>query len=132
MGNLDWKRSGAIIASIAVALFAVGWSFVAFTQLGAPVEFATDGKTVELDKWSRASSVFTAVLPLLTTIVGFWVGAQGKEKAEEKAKEAESKADDAQKRAEDAVANEKKLAAAATPEILDRAQQQYGYVINGA
>ena len=84
------KERGAIVASVAVAVFALGWSVVALTQLGTSVEFATDGKTVELDQWSRAFGVFTAVLPLLTTIVGFWVGVQGKEKAEKKATDAQA------------------------------------------
>jgi hypothetical protein len=116
------KEKGAVVASIVVGVFAVIWAVIAWTHLGDPVQFAADGKTVVLDEWSRALAVFTAVLPLLTSIVGFWLGSQGKAKAQDDAQKAQETAQQAQ-------ANETALARAVTPDIVQSAIQNYGYVV---
>lgn len=74
---------------------------------------------VILDEYGRAKDILLVVLPLLTTVVGYWFGALGKEKADEKAAQAEERAEAAKARTE-AIAM-----VSSEPDLLRKAQQQY-------
>lgn len=108
--------SAVIIAFMAVALWA--W----FTNLGTkPIPDGTENKGF-VDELANAKDLVTYVGAFFTMMAGYWFGSNGKDKAEQKA-------DDAQKEAETAKANERALVAAATPDILKAAIDQYDYQI---
>lgn len=60
------------------------WLALVASNMSTPPTLGTDGKVV-LDEFQRAKDILLVVLPLLTTALGYWFGAAGKEKAEEKA-----------------------------------------------
>ena len=76
--------------STLVLLLAVWWLWEVQRRLGTEPRLDDKGSVV-VDEFQRAKDILLVVLPLVTTILGYWFGAQGKEKAEEKAKEATAK-----------------------------------------
>ncbi|MCW2622332.1 MAG: hypothetical protein JWL64_1934 [Frankiales bacterium] len=94
------------------------WFFEVARRLGTAPQKDAEGNVV-LDEYGRAKDILLVVLPLLTTVVGYWFGALGKEKADEKAARAEERADAAKAKTE-AIAM-----VSSEPDLLARAQQMY-------
>ena len=65
-------------------LAVTGWLILVATRLGVPPQYRENGD-LEIDEYARAKDIFVAILPLATTVLGYWFGAAGKEKVEEKA-----------------------------------------------
>lgn len=116
------KSAGTIIVTVLIFILVGFWSILLAQRLGQAPTFAPDGKTISIDEFARAKEIFVIVFPLLTTAAGFWLGSQGTAKAEEKTADAQQQADKAKE-------NEKRLAAAATPQIVQDAIDNYGYKI---
>ncbi len=55
--------------------------------LGANVTKAADGSGV-VDPFARAKDIFSLILPLVSSALGYWFGVQGKDKAEARADDA--------------------------------------------
>ena len=116
------KLMGASVVSVFIIIFMAVALWAWFSNLGTkPVTDHTKNKNV-VDELANAKDLATYVGAFFTTMVGYWFGSNGKEKAERKA-------DAAQKEADKAKTNERALAAAATPDIVDVARQKYGYEI---
>lgn len=87
------KDSGLVARLvITVALFALSawWLWVVWQKLSVQPVLSDDGKVI-FDEYARAKDVLLVVVPLLTLALGYWFGAQGTAKAEEKAEKAEKK-----------------------------------------
>jgi hypothetical protein len=102
-----WFRG---IFTVAILLAAAWWLYVVASKLGKAPTKDAQGNVV--DEYQRAKDVLLVVLPLVTTAIGYWFGAQGKEKAEEKASQAND-----QSRAIAAVSGD--------PDILAKARAKY-------
>jgi hypothetical protein len=93
---------------ITMLLFAVVvfwmWMMAGDLRTGA----TADGTGNPIDPFERSKDVLLVALPLLTTAVGYWFGAEGKERAEQRAHEAQEKSTSSLERA---LAAEAQLAA---------------------
>jgi hypothetical protein len=76
-----------------------------------------DGQT--LDTYQRAKDVLLVVLPLLTTALGYWFGAAGRESAEAKASAALSEAKRTQQKLEGVLGSSREQ------DLLSKAQALY-------
>ncbi len=80
------KGWGAIVVSVLTFGVLAWWLVVVATHIGdSPV--VVDG-AVALDTFQRSKDILLVVLPLATTAVGYWLGNQGADKAEESAQAA--------------------------------------------
>lgn len=102
------KSAGTVVVSVLTFAFVLAWSVAVWARLGEPPTYLKDGKTVSVDEFVRAKDLFVLVLPLLTSVVGYWLGSQGTAKAEDKAAKADAKKD--------------AVLAAAPPEVLAQAR----------
>lgn len=68
----------------------VWWLVLVANEMSTQPQVGSDGKVV-MDEFQRAKDILLVVLPLLTTALGYWFGAAGREKAEGKADMAEKK-----------------------------------------
>jgi hypothetical protein len=75
--------------------------------------------TVIFDQYQRSKDVLLIVIPLVTTVLGYWFGAAGKAKAEENADKAQAKADQAEKKVQGI------LDSSSQTGLLELARQQY-------
>jgi hypothetical protein len=104
------KSAGTIVVTLLIFIIVGGWMVAVFLSIGEAPTYRSDG-SVEVDEYARAKDILVLVLPLLTAVVGYWLGSQGTAKAEDRADKAE-----AQKTA---------LAAAATDgDLLTKAKGQ--------
>lgn len=104
-----WIRG---VVTVLLVLGVGAWLFVVSLKLGT-VPVVDSAGNVILDEYQRAKDILLVVLPLVTTAMGYWFGAQGKDKAEDRADKAvEEKA---------AV-----LAATGDPALLERVRAKYG------
>ncbi|MGG5259303.1 hypothetical protein [Phycicoccus avicenniae] len=71
---------------------AVWWLTLVAREMSTAPTVGKDGKVL-LDEFQRAKDILLVVLPLLTTALGYWFGAAGKEKAEEGKAKAEATAE---------------------------------------
>lgn len=90
-----WTRASL---SGLLLLLTVWWLYVVANHLSVAPQTNESGEVV-LDTFQRAKDILLVVLPLLTTALGYWFGAAGKEKAEQKAEAAQSELLDVAKRA---------------------------------
>ncbi|MDT7745150.1 MAG: hypothetical protein QOE59_4228 [Actinomycetota bacterium] len=93
------SRAGAvfrILLTIALVGAAIWWlTEVASTITTAPT---VDARGNVLDPYARSKDILLAVLPLLTTALGYWFGAQGKEQEQQKARVAQEKSEEKDKK----------------------------------
>jgi hypothetical protein len=124
------KSIGAIVVTVCVFV-AVGFSiFNVIDKIGSVPTLA--GGHVILDQFQRAKDIFTPLLALATTAVGYWLGNDGKQKAQaqadaaqDRAKAAHDTANAATKDASEARAHLAALQASAPQEIVDRVRQNF-------
>ncbi len=95
-----WVRA---VITVALLALAGAWLWVIFGELGVGPSKAVDGSVV--DTYQRAKDILLVVLPLLTTALGYWFGAAGKQKAEDQAQKAVAQADKASRKLESVLAN---------------------------
>lgn len=115
------QRPGLWIrATLTLLLFAVvvWWLAIVAGRLGdGPV---TDAKgNVVLDEFARTKDVLLVVLPLLTTALGYWFGAAGKDKADADAAKAQSDANNVHKKLQGV------LDSSTDTGLLDRAREKF-------
>lgn len=128
------KNAGTVATTVAVFVLVGAWSIVVWQNLGKLPEYNDDG-TVRIDQFQRAKDILTLLLPLATIAVGYWLGSEGKAKADEKAKTAEAQVKTAENEtlntkadAQDALFQNAALMQAARekdPAILQRAKELY-------
>ena len=93
------------------------WLLEVAGQIPAVPTRDTEGQV--LDTYQRAKDILLVVLPLLTTALGYWFGAAGRENAEAKARFAMAEANKTQQRLEGV------LGSSADESLLSRAQELY-------
>lgn len=77
------KLWGAVAATVIILTAAGVWLILVGFAVNEPQVLAEDGKTVVLDQFGRAKEILTLLLPLVTTALGYWVGAKGTDAAKE-------------------------------------------------
>jgi hypothetical protein len=108
-----------IRAALTGLLFLVStyWLLEVAGQIPAVPTRDSDGNV--LDTYQRAKDILLVVLPLLTTALGYWFGAAGRENAEAKARYAMTEASRSQQRLEGV------LGSSSDQELLSKAQELY-------
>jgi hypothetical protein len=114
MSGRDWSR----LAVFLVLAGLVAWWLVAISQQLATAPTYADDGTLILDPFQRAKDILTVLLPLLTAAIGFYAGAEGKEKAEELKEQAEANKDKAQ-------AQLTAVTSVGDPDILAKAKEAF-------
>jgi hypothetical protein len=84
-----------VLITTGLFLFVAWWLFVVSGHLGDAPVVDKQGNVV-MDEFQRTKDILLVVLPLLTTALGYWFGSEGKDKAEDAAKEATKTAKDEQ------------------------------------
>jgi hypothetical protein len=84
-----------VVITAGLFVFVAWWLVVVSRHLGDAPSVNANGDVV-LDEFQRTKDILLVVLPLLTTALGYWFGSEGKDKAEESAKQAEKTAKDEQ------------------------------------
>lgn len=117
MGN-DWgTRIRGVITALLLGLV-FWWLVVVAANLDSVPRVNAKGQVL-LDEFQRSKDILLVVLPLLTTALGYWFGAAGKEKAEERAEEATRSA------AEERRKLQAVLDTSPETELLNRARSAY-------
>ena len=99
----------SLFTLIVVAL-AVWWLLMVASRIGTAPTKDAQGNIV-VDEYARTKDILLVVLPLVTTVYGYWFGAQGKTNAE-------AKADKAQREFQAVVAT-------GEPDLLQKAMTKY-------
>jgi len=107
-----WIRG---ILSALLLILAGWWLYMVASNLSIAPQTNSSGEVV-LDSYQRAKDILLVVFPLLTTALGYWFGAAGKEKAEEKADSAQTQLTSAQTQLAEVVDQ------SAVPGILEKAK----------
>lgn len=82
-------KEARIGITVVLLLFAAGSLAVVLSVIGsAPVRDNTGA--VVFDEYQRAKDILAVILPLVTTALGYWFGAAGRDHAEAKAAQAEA------------------------------------------
>jgi hypothetical protein len=76
-----------VLITTGLFVFVAWWLFVVAGHLGDSPLVDKQGNVV-MDEFQRTKDILLVVLPLLTTALGYWFGSEGKDKAEDAAKEA--------------------------------------------
>lgn len=113
------KASLWIRAALTGLLFLVSTYWLLEVAGQIPAVPTRDSEGHILDTYQRAKDILLVVLPLLTTALGYWFGAAGRENAEAKAQFAMSEASKSQKRLEGV------LGSSTDQELLSKAQELY-------
>src|SRR5687767_15127287 len=75
--------------TVLLFLIAAWWLYINAKNLGTPAG-AQDANGNVLDEFTSAKDILLVVLPLLTSALGYWFGAAGKDQAEQKAEQSRS------------------------------------------
>ena len=95
------------------------WLLEVAGQIPAVPTRDTEGQV--LDTYQRAKDILLVVLPLLTTALGYWFGAAGRENAEAKARFAMAEANKTQQRLEGVLGQQcRRVAAQQGPRAVPR------------
>lgn len=127
--NSDLVQTFIRAAFTLVVLAAAGWwLYEVSSRLGtAPTKDAQG--TVVVDEYQRAKDILLVVLPIVTSVLGYWFGSQGKEKADAAATKANDEASKAKDEAHDAKQQLAAITAAAgDPELLTKARSLYPHL----
>jgi hypothetical protein len=95
----------------ALVLVTIWWLVEVSSRLGTAPTKDDDGNII-VDEYQRAKDILLVVLPLLTTAIGYWFGAQGKDEAEAKAQKSQEE-------------TKAVIAASTDPQLLPRARELY-------
>ena len=79
-----------VVITVGLFLLVAWWLWAVWRHIGDVPTQDTNGDVV--DRFQRAKDILLVVLPLLTTALGYWFGAEGKDKAVSSAAEAEKTA----------------------------------------
>jgi hypothetical protein len=99
------------VLTLLLFALAVWWLIELALQIGTAPTIDAQGKVV-VDKFQRAKDILLVVLPLVTSALGYWFGAQGKEQEQERAESARSQL-------------EAVVSASTDPGLLQKARSQY-------
>jgi hypothetical protein len=111
------RSKGAIVVSVLVLIVVFGWLVLVAMNIGSAPVMGSDGKTVLFDKFTRTKDIFTAILPLLTTAVGFWLGSQGTMQAQQQASNAHEQMSDANDKTNQALRQQAAVVAVASSKM---------------
>lgn len=121
MAAKDWVRIG--LAALIVVMVG-SWLWLVGSRLGVPPEYTEDGKLI-IDQYARAKDILVAVLPLATTVLGYYFGAAGKDKAEESAQKAQEEANSARQQVSEARGVVAGLSAGVDSSVLQTVRARY-------
>lgn len=121
---MDPKDRMRLALAALIMLVVTGWLILVATRLGVPPQYRENGD-IQIDEYARAKDIFVAILPLATTVLGYWFGAAGKEKVEQKAEAATQEADTAKAEAHRARGAITALEANSTSDTVDLVRQRY-------
>lgn len=126
------KASLAVRSIISLALLAIAvWAIYTVIQtLGIPPQKDPQGNIL-VDRYARANALLLVVLPLLTTALGYWFGAQGTAKAEERTQKAEERTQTVEERRQKESQQIKALLAEAPPDVFEKAKKRYPEAFEG-
>jgi hypothetical protein len=82
--------------TVILLAMAAAWLVVVYGALGDPTVKSSDGSV--LDQFQRSKDILLVVMPLLTTALGYWFGAAGRQDAQKTASAAQDAADVAQRK----------------------------------
>lgn len=116
-----WIRAALTTLLLALAIW---WLFIASQYLSDAPRVDEEGN-VALDEFQRAKDILLVVLPLMTAAAGYWFGAAGKERAENRADQASKDADN-EKRKIQAI-----LDSSETTGLLAKAMKKYPDAFGG-
>jgi hypothetical protein len=111
------QNKGAILVSIVVLAIVGGWLAIVWQHVDVPPTMSADGKTVIYDQYTRTKDIFTLILPLLTTAVGYWLGSQGTAAAQGQASNAQKDAKEAHEDARKALSQQAAVMAVASSKV---------------
>lgn len=114
-GPGSWFRP---LLTILLLGLSVWWLTLVALRLGLEPQ-TDDAGNVVLDEFQRTKDILLVVLPLTTTALGYWFGAQGKTEAEAKAVEAEKEATQAN------AALTAVVDSSSEPQLLKQARENY-------
>jgi hypothetical protein len=86
------KTNLRFVLTLLLFALAVWWLMELAMQLGTAPTMDAQGKVL-VDKFQRAKDILLVVLPLVTSALGYWFGAQGKEHEQERAESARDQLD---------------------------------------
>lgn len=81
---------GVAVLTLIAVLGVMAWLVVIAFTLDETVVLAPDGKTVLSDPFGRTKDILVIILPILTTLVGYWVGTKGMDEAKKEEAKAKS------------------------------------------
>lgn len=84
------RTYGVAVLTLVVLIGVAAWLFTVARNIDVSVSLAEDGRTVVKDPFTRSKDILSLILPLLTTLVGFWVGTKGTEEAKEETSKAKA------------------------------------------
>jgi hypothetical protein len=84
------KSWGAVAVSLVTGLLTAWWLWEVAQRLNVPPTHDAEGNIV-LDSFQRSKDILIVVLPLFSASIAYWVGVQGKDKAEKDAEKAKEK-----------------------------------------
>jgi hypothetical protein len=84
------KSIGTVVIAVFVFGIVIWWLAVVFNRLGTAPQVNAKGAVV-VDQFQRATDILFVVFPLAAAAVGYWLGNQGRARAQEEARQAQSK-----------------------------------------
>jgi hypothetical protein len=94
---LNFKLIARFVITLLLFAIVVFWMWTMSVHLRTAATNDQSGNPV--DPFQRSKDVLLVALPLLTTAIGYWFGAEGKENAEQRAHDAQAKSADSLERA---------------------------------
>lgn len=84
------KSIGTIVITVFVFGIVIWWLAVVLSRLGTAPAVNSKGAVI-VDQYQRAKDILLVVFPLATAAVGYWVGNQGRARAQDQAQQAQNK-----------------------------------------
>lgn len=84
------KSIGTVVITVFVFGIVIWWLAVVLDRLGTAPQVNSKG-AVTVDQYQRATDILFVVFPLATAAVGYWLGNQGRARAQEQAQQAQGK-----------------------------------------
>jgi hypothetical protein len=95
--SVNFKVLARFVITMLLFAVVIFWMWLMSGDLRTGATKDVTGKSI--DPYERSKDVLLVALPLLTTAVGYWFGAEGKERAEQRAHEAQEKSTSSLERA---------------------------------
>lgn len=84
------KSIGTVVIIAFVFGIVIWWLAVVLDRLGTAPQVNSEGAVI-VDQYQRATDILFIVFPLAAAAVGYWLGNQGRARAQEQAQQAQSK-----------------------------------------